>query len=214
MLFLSAESRQSQKGTMMSSSQSIYAVIDRTDNGRWSLSFTRVDSSTSESIYDLAFTLYEGRDDYVVNLFEKVCTRTDSIKKFEAICVESEEFCEMTSFTPVLSVFFNGYGDNYFIYADTCNYLPEGNDSKRYFTSRDECLDFVSKTASSGGISIVMDKSEGSYRERFWLYSGSKPFDFAEFVYPDNSVPVTIPAGKWVSAESRELAMFYYNRTL
>ena len=59
-----------------------------------------------------------------------------------------------------------------------------------------------------------MDKSEGSYRERFWFYSGNKPFDFAEFVYPDNSVPVTIPAGKCVSAESRELATFYYNRTL
>jgi hypothetical protein len=199
---------------MMSSSRSIYAVIDKTDDGRWSLSFTRVDSSTSESIYDLAFALYEGRDDRVVDLFEKVCTRTDSIKKFETIDVESDAFYKMSRFTPSLSVFFEGYGDNYFIYADTCNYLPEGNGSKRYFTSRDECLDFVSKTASSGDISIVMDKSEGSYRERFWFYSGSKPFDFAEFVYPDNSVPVTISAGKWASAESRELAMFYYNRTL
>lgn len=198
----------------MSSSQSIYAVIDKTDDDRWSLSFTRVDSSTSESVYDLAFTLYEGRDDRVIDLFEKVCTRTDSIKKFEAIDVESNEFREMTSFTPILSVFFERYGDNYFIYADTCNYLPEGNDSKRCFTSRDECLDFVSETASSGGISIVMDKSEGGYKEKFWFYSGSKPFDFSEFVYPDNSVPVTVPAGEWVSAESRELAMFYYNRTL
>lgn len=196
------------------SDRSIYAVIDRTDNGRWSLSFTRVESSDHESVYDLAFALYEGREDRVVDLFEKICTRTDSIKKFEAIDVESDEFCEMTSFIPILSVFFEGHGDNYFIYANTCNYLPEGNGSKRYFTSRDECLDFVSKTASSVGISIVMDKSEGSYREKFWFYSGSKPFDFAESVYPDNSVPVTIPAGKWVSAESRELAMFYYNRTL
>lgn len=196
------------------SNRAIYAVIDKTDDDRWSLSFTQVDSSDHESVYDLAFALYEGRDDRVIDLFEKVCTRTDSIKKFEAIDVESDKFYEMTSFTPVLSVFFNGYGDNYFIYADTCNYLPEGNGSKRYFTSRNECLDFVSKISSSGGISIVMDKSEGSYRERFWFYSGSKPFDFAEFVYPDNSVPVTIPAGKWVSAESRELATFYYNRTL
>lgn len=199
---------------MMSSSQSIYAVIDKTDDGRWSLSFTRVDSSTSESVYDLAFALYEGRDDRVVDLFEKVCTRTDSIKKFETIDVESDAFYKMSRFTPSLSVFFQDYGDNYFIYADTCNYLPKGNDSKRYFASRDECLEFVCNTASSGGISIVMDKSEGSYKERFWFYSGVKPFDFAEFVYPDNSVPVTIPAGKWVSAESRELAMFYYNRTL
>lgn len=194
--------------------QSIYAVIDKTDDGRWSLSFTWVDSSDHEPVYDLAFALYEGRDDHVVDLFEKVCTRTDSIKKFEAIDVESDKFYEMTSFTPVLSVFFEEYGDNYFLYADTCNYLPKGNDSKRYFSSRDECLDFVSGTASSGGISIVMDKSEGSYKERFWFYSGAKPFGFAEFVYPDNSVPVTIPAGKWVSAESRELAMFYYNRAL
>jgi hypothetical protein len=194
--------------------QSIYAVIDKMDDGRWSLSFTRVDFSDHDSVCDLAFALYEGRDDRVVDLFEKVCTKTDSIKKFEAIDVESDKFCEMTSFAPVLSVFFVGYGDNYFLYADTCNYLPEGNGTKRYFTSRDECLDFVSKISSSGGISIVMDKSEGSYRERFWFYSWSKPFDFAEFVYPDNSVPVTIPAGKWVSAESRELAMFYYNRTL
>ena len=192
----------------MSSSQSIYAVIDKTDDGRWSLSFTRVDSSTSESIYDLAFALYEVMDDRVIDLFEKVCTRTDNIKKFEAIDVESNEFHEMTSFTPVLSVFFERYGDNYFLYADTCNYLPEGNDSKRYFNSRDECLDFVSKISSSGGISIVMDKSEGSYSERFWFYSGSEPFDFSESVYPDDSVPVTIPAGKWVSAESRELATF------
>ena len=196
------------------SNQSIYAVIDKTDDGRWSLSFTQVEFSNHESVCDLAFALYEGREDRVVDLFEKVCTKTDSVKKFEAIYVESDEFCEMTSFTPVLSVFFDGYGDNYFLYADTCNYLPEGNSSKRYFTSRDECLNFVSKTVSSGGISIVMDKSEGNYRERFWFYSGSKPFDFAEFVYPDDSVPVTIPAGKWVSAESRELAMFYYNRTL
>lgn len=214
MLFLSAENGQSQKGTMMSSSQSIYAVIDKTDNGRWSLSFTRVDSSDHESVYDLAFALYEGRDDRVVDLFEKFCTRTDSIKKIGAIYVESNEFCEMTSFTPVLSVFFERYGDNYFLYADTCNYLPKGNDSKRYFSSRDECLDFVSKISSSGDISIVMDKSEGSYREKFWFYSGSKPFDFSLFIYPDNSVPVTISAGEWVSAESRELAMFYYNRTL
>lgn len=196
------------------SNQSIYAVIDKTDDGRWSLSFTRFDTSTSESIYDLAFALYEGRDDRVIDLFEKICTRTDSIKKFEAIDVESDKFYEMTSFTPVLSVFFEDYGDNYFLYADTCNYLLKGNDSKRYFSSRDECLGFVSKISSSGGISIVMDKSEGSYREKFWFYSGSKPFDFAEFVYPDNSVPVTISAGKWVSAESHELAMFYYNRAL
>lgn len=196
------------------SNQSIYAVIDKTDDGRWSLSFTRVDSSDHESVYDLAFALYEGRDDRVVDLFEKFCTRTDSIKKIGAIYVESNEFCEMTSFTPVLSVFFEDYGDNYFLYADTCNYLLKGNDSKRYFSSRDECLDFVSGTASSGGISIVMDKSEGSYRERFWFYSESKPFGFSEFVYPNDSAPVTIPAGKWASAESRELATFYYNRTL
>lgn len=192
--------------------QSIYAVIDKMDDGRWSLSFTRVDSSDHESVCDLAFALYEGRDDRVVDLFEKVCTKTDSIKKFEAIDVESDEFCEMTSFTPVLSVFFEDYGDNYFLYADTCNYLLKGNDSKRYFSSRDECLDFVSQTASSDGISIVMDKSEGSYREKFWFYSGGESFEFAEFVYPDDSVLVTIPAGEWVSAESRELAMFYYNR--
>ena len=198
----------------MSSSQSIYAVIDKTDDGRWSLSFTRVDSSTSESIYDLAFALYEGRDDRVVDLFEKVCTRTDSIKKFETIDVESDAFYKMSRFTPSLSVFFEDYGDNYFIYVDTCNYLPKGNDSKRYFASRDECLDFVSGTALSDGISIVMDKSEGSYSGRFWFYSGSGSFDFSESVYPDDSVPVTIPAGEWVSAESRELATFYYNRTL
>lgn len=194
--------------------QSVYAVIDKTNDGRWSLSFTRVDSSTSESIYDLAFALYEGRDDRVVDLFERTCTSTDSIKKIEAIDVESDAFYKMTSFSPVLSVFFEDYGDNYFLYADTCNYLPKVNNSKRHFSSRDECLEFVCKTASSGEISIVMDKSEGSYKERFWFYSGAKPFGFAEFVYPDNSVPVTIPAGKWVSAESRELAMFYYNRTL
>lgn len=192
----------------MNSSQSIYAVIDKTDDGRWSLSFTRVDSSTSESIYDLAFTLYEVMDDRVIDLFEKVCTKTDSIKKFEAIDVESNEFREMTSFTPILSVFFERYGDNYFLYADTCNYLPKGNDSKRYFSSRDECLDFVSKISSSGGISIVMDKSEGSYSGRFWFYSGSGSFDFSESVYPDDSVPVTIPAGEWISAESHELATF------
>ena len=199
---------------MSSSSQSIYAVIDKTNDSRWSLSFTQVDSSDHESVYDLAFALYEGRDDRVIDLFEKVCTRTDSIKKFEAIDVESDKFYEMTSFTPVLSVFFEDYGDNYFLYADTCNYLPEENDNKKHFASRDECLEFVCKTALSGGISIVMDKSEGGYKERFWFYSGNEPFDFAEFVYPDKSVPVTIPADKWVSAESRELAMFYYNRAL
>lgn len=194
--------------------QSVYAVIDKTDDGGWSLSFTRVDSSTSESIYDLAFALYEGRDDRVIDLFEKVCTKTDIIKKFEAIDVESDAFYKMSKFTPYLSVFFEDYGDNYFLYADTCNYLPEENDSKKYFASRDECLDFVSETASSGGISIVMDKSEGGYKEKFWFYSGSKLFALAESVYPDDSAPVTILPGRWISAESRELAMFYYNNTL
>lgn len=194
--------------------QAVYAVIDKTSDDKWSLDFTQVDSSTSESIYDLAFALYEGNEEQVVNLFERICIRTDIIKKIETIDVESDAFYEMSSFTPSLSVFFEDYGDNYFIYADTCNYLPEENDSKKYFNSRDECLDFVSEAASSGGISIVMDKSEGSYREKFWFYSGNEPFGFAESVYPDDSVPVTIPAGEWVSAESCELATFYYNRTL
>lgn len=195
--------------------QAVYAVIDKTSDDKWSLDFTQVDSSTSESIYDLAFALYEGNEEQVVNLFERICIRTDIIKKIETIDVESDAFYEMSSFTPSLSVFFERYGDNYFLYVDTCNYPSEGNDSRRYFTSRDECLDFVSsKMAELGGISIVMDKSEGSYREKFWFYSGSKPFIFAESVYPDDSAPVTILPNRWISVESRELAMFYYNRAL
>lgn len=185
--------------------QSIYAVIEQTQDNQWSVRHVDVDNSDTSIVKTLSSAYNNYPKDEVSQFFEDVCTKASKINKIGLLTSEIQEIDGS-----VLAL------SDSSIYADVRSVAKDDNKSevKIFDSLLTECLDFISGKTGDG-VSAVLVKSDDT-ADFFWFYSGKDEVPFAEEVVPDEGwgsvCEITdVPAGEWFGADVWTLAYFYMN---
>lgn len=194
---------------MTDNTNSIYGVLNQKPSGSWVLDFIHVDTSNTDVVGILALAANNSKPGELKNFFKRVCLTTKWIEGVFAVSLVSNEWKNMHSFTPALSMLVN-FGDPTLIYVEPKYGEYDGKPfggADRHFSTRELALDWAARHMSHHfGLCVVLDISEPE-NEVFRFYANQEEgFNFAERDEYGYLNPVHVPSMKWVEATESHLA--------